>query len=58
MQPLSESTAEAEEEPELIAHPFQLRTDLRITDVELPVMTRVEAGRLAKFIEALPFGDV
>ena len=55
--PLSESTSEAEEEPELIGHPFQLRTDMQIT-IELPGnLTRVEASRLAKFIEALPFSE-
>lgn len=57
VQQLSEDSdqLEEEEEPDLLAHNFQLRPDLQIT-VELPAdLTRTEAGRLAKFIESLPF---
>jgi hypothetical protein len=56
VQQLPESSGEvSDEEPDLLAHSFQLRPELQIT-IELPSdLTRTEAARLAKFIESLPF---
>ncbi len=59
VQQFSEDAAslDLEEEPDLIAHGFQLRSDLQVT-FELPGnLTRIEASRLAKFIESLPFSE-
>ncbi len=55
--PEGQASLDMEEEPDLIAHGFQLRPDLQIT-LELPRdLTRGEAGRLAKFVESLPFDE-
>ncbi|MBW3599256.1 MAG: winged helix-turn-helix domain-containing protein [Planctomycetes bacterium] len=54
---LEEETTEAVGEHEWIAHSFHLRPDLTV-EFELPVdLTAPEAARIARFVEALPFGD-
>ena len=41
----------------MVEHPYRLRKDLDVR-LALPAdLTRVEAGRLAAFIQTLPFGD-
>jgi hypothetical protein len=45
------------EETDLIEHSFALRPDLAIT-IELPAdFSKNEAGRLAAFVQSLPFGE-
>ena len=49
------SRAAAPVDPAVLTHAFALRPDLKIT-LDLPAdLTRAEAGRLARFVEALPF---
>jgi hypothetical protein len=49
------SEATADDEPDMITHPFQLRRNLRIV-LELPHdLTADEAQRIATFLQSLPF---
>lgn len=60
-QPLEPSPAEdavtEADEAELIEHSFALRPELTIS-IELPAdFSKTEAGRLAAFVQSLPFGE-
>jgi hypothetical protein len=54
---LEEETTELAGEHEWITHSFHLRPDLTL-ELDLPAdLTPQEATRIARFVEALPFGE-
>jgi hypothetical protein len=54
---LTEESTESASERDWITHSFHLRPDLTL-ELELPAdLTAPEAARIARFVEALPFGD-